>query len=103
MLLVFIGSRLREAPLEPDIMESPTKACRLETSLRLSAAAWTYRSSPAVRRQPTISAGSGFLWYGRVSVIGANAGAAGWRPFQPGLIADLDAEHYFEHAAGAAL
>jgi hypothetical protein len=27
----------------------------------------------------------------------------GWRPFQPGLIADLDAEHYFEQAAGAAL
>jgi len=26
----------------------------------------------------------------------------GWRPVQPGLIADLDAEHYFEHAAAAA-
>ncbi|HWO29750.1 MAG TPA: hypothetical protein VNO32_13230 [Candidatus Acidoferrum sp.] len=25
----------------------------------------------------------------------------GWRPVQPGLIADLDAEHYFEHAADA--
>src|ERR1700732_1087253 len=24
----------------------------------------------------------------------------GWRPVQPGLIADLNAEHYFEHAAG---
>ena len=23
----------------------------------------------------------------------------GWRPVQPGLIADLDAEHYFEHAS----
>jgi TPR repeat protein len=27
----------------------------------------------------------------------------GWRPFQPGLIADLDAAHYFEQTAGAAL
>ena len=25
----------------------------------------------------------------------------GWRPVRPGLIADLDAEHYFEHAADA--
>ena len=25
----------------------------------------------------------------------------GWRPVQPGLIADLNAEHYFEHAAEA--
>jgi nucleoside-diphosphate-sugar epimerase len=25
----------------------------------------------------------------------------GWRPVQPGLIADLDAEHYFEHIAEA--
>jgi nucleoside-diphosphate-sugar epimerase len=25
----------------------------------------------------------------------------GWRPVQPGLIADLDAEHYFEHIADA--
>ena len=25
----------------------------------------------------------------------------GWRPAQPGLIADLNAEHYFEHAADA--
>ena len=25
----------------------------------------------------------------------------GWRPVQPGLIADLSAEHYFEHAADA--
>jgi nucleoside-diphosphate-sugar epimerase len=27
----------------------------------------------------------------------------GWRPVQPGLIADLNAEHYFEHTADAAL
>ena len=27
----------------------------------------------------------------------------GWRPVQPGLIADLDAAHYFEQTAGAAL
>ena len=27
----------------------------------------------------------------------------GWRPVQPGLIADLNAEHYFEHAADAVL
>jgi nucleoside-diphosphate-sugar epimerase len=27
----------------------------------------------------------------------------GWRPTQPGLIADLDAEHYFEYAADAVL
>jgi nucleoside-diphosphate-sugar epimerase len=25
----------------------------------------------------------------------------GWKPVQPGLIADLDAEHYFEHSADA--
>jgi hypothetical protein len=25
----------------------------------------------------------------------------GWRPVQPGLIADLNAEHYFEHTADA--
>jgi hypothetical protein len=24
-----------------------------------------------------------------------------WRPVQPGLIADLNAEHYFEHTADA--
>jgi len=27
----------------------------------------------------------------------------GWRPVQPGLIADLNAEHYFEHTADAVL
>jgi hypothetical protein len=27
----------------------------------------------------------------------------GWRPVEPGLIADLNAEHYFEHTADAAV
>jgi len=71
--------------------------------LRLSAAAGRTVVAKPREEAPTISLDRGFLLVWTGHVIGANAGAAGWRPFQPGLIADLDAEHYFEHAAGAAL
>jgi len=48
-----------------------------------------------------------FGWIARFFGIDGPASSAltqkrlGWRPVQPGLIADLNAEHYFEHAAGA--
>jgi len=48
-----------------------------------------------------------FGWIARFFGIDGPASSAqtqsrlGWRPAQPGLIADLNAEHYFEHAADA--
>jgi nucleoside-diphosphate-sugar epimerase len=48
-----------------------------------------------------------FGWIGHFFGIDCPASSAqtrqrlGWRPVQPGLIADLDAEHYFEHTADA--
>jgi nucleoside-diphosphate-sugar epimerase len=48
-----------------------------------------------------------FGWLAHFFGIDAPASSAltrerlGWRPVQPGLIADLNAEHYFEHAADA--
>jgi nucleoside-diphosphate-sugar epimerase len=48
-----------------------------------------------------------FGWIARFFGIDAPASSAhtqeslGWRPVHPGLIADLNAEHYFEHAADA--
>ena len=48
-----------------------------------------------------------FGWIARFFSIDSPASSAltqerlGWRPVQPGLIADLNAEHYFEHAADA--
>src|ERR1700733_5875900 len=48
-----------------------------------------------------------FGWIARFFGIDGPASSAqtqdrlGWRPVQPGLIADLRAEHYFEHAADA--
>lgn len=48
-----------------------------------------------------------FGWIGRFLGIDGPASSAqtrqrlGWQPVQPGLIADLNAEHYFEHAADA--
>jgi nucleoside-diphosphate-sugar epimerase len=48
-----------------------------------------------------------FGWIARFFGIDGPASSAqtrerlGWRPVQPGLIADLDAEHYFEHTADA--
>jgi len=48
-----------------------------------------------------------FGWIGHFFGIDGPASSAqtqerlGWRPVQPGLIADLNAEHYFEHAAEA--
>jgi nucleoside-diphosphate-sugar epimerase len=50
-----------------------------------------------------------FGWIAHFFGIDAPASSAqtqerlGWRPVQPGLIADLNAEHYFEHAADAVL
>ncbi len=46
-----------------------------------------------------------FGWIARFFSIDSPASSAltqerlGWRPVQPGIIADLNAEHYFEHAA----
>jgi len=48
-----------------------------------------------------------FGWIARFFGIDSPASSAltqerlGWRPVQPGLIADLNAEHYFEHAVDA--
>ena len=48
-----------------------------------------------------------FGWIGRFFGIDGPASSVltqerlGWRPVQPGLIADLNAAHYFEHAADA--
>jgi nucleoside-diphosphate-sugar epimerase len=48
-----------------------------------------------------------FGWIAHFFSVDAPASSAltqerlGWRPVQPGLIADLNAEHYFEHAADA--
>jgi nucleoside-diphosphate-sugar epimerase len=48
-----------------------------------------------------------FGWIARFFGIDGPASSAqtqdrlGWRPVQPGLIADLNAEHYFEHAVDA--
>jgi nucleoside-diphosphate-sugar epimerase len=48
-----------------------------------------------------------FGWIARFFGIDGPASSAltqerlGWRPVQPGIIADLNAEHYFEHAADA--
>jgi len=50
-----------------------------------------------------------FGWIGLFFGIDGPASSAltqqqlGWRPVQPGLIADLNAEHYFEHAADSVL
>jgi len=50
-----------------------------------------------------------FGWIAHFFGIDAPASSAltqerlGWQPLQPGLIADLNAEHYFEHAADAVL
>jgi nucleoside-diphosphate-sugar epimerase len=48
-----------------------------------------------------------FGWLAHFVSVDAPASSAltqerlGWRPVQPGIIADLNAEHYFEHAADA--
>ena len=48
-----------------------------------------------------------FGWIAHFFGVDAPASSAqtqerlGWRPVQPGLIADLNAMHYFEHAADA--
>jgi nucleoside-diphosphate-sugar epimerase len=48
-----------------------------------------------------------FGWIGMFLAMDGPASSAqtqerlGWRPVQPGIIADLNAEHYFEHAADA--
>jgi hypothetical protein len=50
-----------------------------------------------------------FGWIAHFFGIDAPASSAltrerlGWRPVQPGLIADLNAEHYFEHIVDAAV
>jgi len=52
-------------------------------------------------------AGDHFGWIAMFFGIDAPASSVltqeqmGWRPLQPGLIADLNAEHYFEHTADA--
>jgi hypothetical protein len=48
-----------------------------------------------------------FGWIARFFAVDGPASSAqtqkwlGWRPVQPGLIADLNEEHYFEHIADA--
>jgi hypothetical protein len=59
---------------------------------------------PVVSKSREEAAGH-FGWIGRFFGIDGPASSAltqerlGWRPVQPGLIADLNAEHYFEHTA----
>jgi nucleoside-diphosphate-sugar epimerase len=63
-------------------------------------------SVPVVSKSPE-EAADHFGWIARFFGIDGPASSAltqerlGWRPVQPGLIADLSAEHYFEHAADA--
>jgi nucleoside-diphosphate-sugar epimerase len=61
---------------------------------------------PVVSKSPE-EAADHFGWLAHFFGVDAPASSAqtrerlGWRPVQPGLIADLNAEHYFEHAADA--
>ena len=61
---------------------------------------------PVVSKSPEEVADH-FGWIGHFFGMDSPASSArtqqqlGWRPTQPGLIADLDAEHYFEHTADA--
>jgi nucleoside-diphosphate-sugar epimerase len=61
---------------------------------------------PVVSKSPE-EAADHFGWIGRFFGIDGPASSAqtqqqlGWRPVQPGLIADLNAEQYFEHAGDA--
>jgi nucleoside-diphosphate-sugar epimerase len=61
---------------------------------------------PVVSKSREDAAGH-FGWIAHFFGVDAPASSAltqerlGWRPVQPGLIADLNAEHYFEHAADA--
>ena len=61
---------------------------------------------PVVSKSPE-QAADHFGWIARFFAMDGPASSAqsqqrlGWRPVQPGLIADLNAEHYFEHAADA--
>jgi nucleoside-diphosphate-sugar epimerase len=61
---------------------------------------------PVVSKSPE-EAANHFGWIGHFFGIDAPASSAQtqaqlrWRPLQPGLIADLNSEHYFEHAADA--
>jgi nucleoside-diphosphate-sugar epimerase len=63
---------------------------------------------PVVSKSPEDAAGH-FGWIGQFFAIDGPASSAqtqerlGWRPTQPGLISDLDNEHYFkpEHTAAA--
>jgi nucleoside-diphosphate-sugar epimerase len=57
--------------------------------------------------KPREEAADHFGWIARFFGVDGPASSAltqnqlGWRPVQPGIIADLNAEHYFEHAADA--
>jgi len=61
---------------------------------------------PVFSKSPEAAADH-FGWIARFFGIDGPASSAltqqqlGWRPVQPGIIADLKAEHYFEHAADA--
>jgi nucleoside-diphosphate-sugar epimerase len=61
---------------------------------------------PVVSKSPEAAADH-FGWIARFFGIDGAASSAltqewlGWRPVQPGIIADLNAGHYFEHAADA--
>ena len=61
---------------------------------------------PVVRKSHEAAADH-FGWIARFFGIDGPASSSltrerlGWRPVQPGIVADLNAEHYFEHAADA--
>ena len=61
---------------------------------------------PVVSKSPEAAADH-FGWIARFFAIDGPASSAltqkqlGWRPVQPGIIADLNARHYFEHVADA--
>ena len=89
--------------MEPGITASPTRAYRLETSLR---SIGRDLNVPVVSKSRE-EAADHFGWIALFFGIDGPASSAqtqerlGWRPVQPGLIADLNAEHYFEHTADA--
>jgi nucleoside-diphosphate-sugar epimerase len=72
----------------------------------IAAAIGRGRNVPVVRVSRE-EAADHFGWLAHFFGVDAPASSAltqerlGWRPVQPGIIADLNAEHYFEHAADA--
>ncbi|HLW51225.1 MAG TPA: hypothetical protein VKW06_00145 [Candidatus Angelobacter sp.] len=105
MLPAFTGWRWRNVPRERATTGWLMRECRRERLLRLS---------PGVLILPVVSKSRGkeatahFGWMTHLSAIDGPASSVvtqkrlGWRPAQPGLIADIDSKRYFEESPAAA-